>query len=362
MPGAGPKLSDSRRTEWIVIANAVILDGRQVWRPSIGTVPAPVVVHPFRKNRELKGAALKARDGTLAGRIILLVSIAFSACLLTAAQGQDSEATKSKASPKPLAQDEQERLLKTRVDGRTGGTFRQFSSQFLATSRLSLTSEVRLMTSSDEIAGTSLQPVYPPTYKPTLRELLDVVTLQTRSQWKYDPTSKSVPSDVETGPVTEVATFEFTKTGTERTKPYQVTLPKGWRSVDRGHWTMYVPPNFPLGMDIYELGAYSSDDKTEADDLVKRIPRDVALGWAKRAKDNVDPKEFTPAKVGPYPALYFDTMKHLRDGSTVRWRQWVFMVDNQCYGVVSTIFPLYEDKFFPDVQSMLASFVIKKPK
>jgi hypothetical protein len=92
--------------------------------------------------------------------------------------------------------------------------------------------------------------VFPGFYKPTLQEYLDAIALQTKSRWKYDPTSKYFQSEVETGPVEDVAIFEFTKT--DREKPFQVTLPKGWRSIDKGNWTMYVPPIFPLGIDIHE--------------------------------------------------------------------------------------------------------------
>ena len=290
---------------------------------------------------------------------ILATAGFFNACFTPSAQCQETENAKTKASIKPLTKEQQEHLLKQRLSGGMGNTFRQFTNQFLVMSRINLPYGVGLMTPSKEIASTELQPVYPQFYKPTLREFLDVIALQTKAQWKYDPTSKYFHSEVETGPVKDLAIFEFTET--DREKPYQVTLPRGWRSVDKGHWTMYVPPVFPIGMDIYELNTYSSNDKDEAN-LLKRVPKEVSLEWAKRAKDEIDPKEFTPAKVGPYSALYFETMMPLRDGTTVRWRQWTFMIGNKCYGVVSTIFPQYEKQIFPDVQSMLASFRIKVPK
>ncbi len=261
---------------------------------------------------------------------------------------------------KPLTDEQQNRLLDKRLDGGMGNSFSQFANMFLVMSRIKLACGVGLMTPSREIAKTELQPVFPEFYRPTLREFLDVIALQTSSQWKYDPTSKYFRSDGESGPVEGLAMFEFTKV--EREKPFQVTVAKGWKAVDRGNWMMYVPPVCPLGMDIHELGTYSSDDKNKERDLLERVPREVSLEWAKRAKDEVDPKELKPAKVGSYDALFFDTMMPLRDGSTVRWRHWVFMVDNKCYCVISTIFPQYEDRVFPDVQAMLASFTIKQPK
>lgn len=272
----------------------------------------------------------------------------------------DEPAGRTPAYLKPLSDEQQKRLLDERLDGGMGNSFSQFSNMFLVMSRIKLPCGIGLMTPSREIAKTELQPIFPDFYRPTLREFLDVIALQTSSQWKYDPTSKYFKSDVESGPVEGLAMFEFTKI--DREKPFQVTLPRGWKAVDKGNWMMYIPPVCPLGMDIHELGTYSSDDKTKGKDLLNRVPREVALEWAKRAKDEVDPKELKPAKVGSYDALSFETMMPLRDGSTVRWRHWVFMVENKCYCVISTIFPQYESRVFPDVQGMLASFTIKKAK
>lgn len=296
----------------------------------------------------------------------VLVAIPLVGCFPASAYSQDAEKTKPKAETgrkpatiKPLTKEQQNDLLKKRLDGGMGNSFRQFSNMFLVMSRINLSYGVGLMTPSQEIADSELQPVFPGFYKPTLQEYLDAIALQTKSQWKYDPTSKYFQSEVESGPVEDLAIFEFTKT--DRAKLFQVTLPKGWRSIDKGNWMMYVPPIFPLGMDIHELGTYSSDGKTEKD-LLRRVPGEVSMEWAKRTKDVVDPKEIKPAKVGPYEALYFETMMPLQDRSTVRWRQWVFMVDNKCYCAISTIYPQFEERIFPDVQSMLASFAIKKPK
>jgi len=296
---------------------------------------------------------------------VVLIAICLFGCFPASAYSQDAEKTKPKTETgkqpvriQPLTKEQQDKLLNERLDGGMGNSFRQFSNQFLAMSRINLSYGVGLMTPSQEVADAELQTEFPTFYKPTLREYLDVIALQTKSKWKYDPTSKYFHSEVETGPVKDLAIFEFTKT--DRVKPFRVTLPKGWRSIDKGNWMMYVPPVFPLGVDIHELGTYSSDDKTDKD-LLKRVPREVSMEWAKRAKDEVGPKEIKPAKVGSYDALYFETMMPLRDGSTVRWRQWVFMVDNKCYCAISTIYPQCEERIFPDVQSILASFVIKKP-
>ena len=199
--------------------------------------------------------------------------------------------------------------------------------------------------------------MFPAFYKPTLRELLDVLALETSSDWKYDPTSKYFRSDAETGPVEGLAVFEFTKT--TRKKPFAVALAKGWKATDKGNWLMLVPPMFPLGIDIHELGSYSSDDKAKEKGLLAKVPIEVSLEWARRAQDKVDPNELKPAKVGAYDALYFETMMLMRDGSTIHWRQWVFMAGNRCYFVISTIVPQLDDRIFPDVKAMVASFKIK---
>ena len=294
----------------------------------------------------------------------LIVAVSICVWAPTLSIGQTANDTKTTADDNarppahlvPLTPEKQEKLLKVRLEGGMGRTFAEFSNMFLVMSRIQLPCGVGLMTSSKEIANAELQTVFPKFYKPTLREFLDTIALQTSSEWKYDPTSKYFQSDVETGPVEGLAIFEFTKT--KRDKPFEVTLPKGWKSVDKGTWVMYVPPIFPLGMDIYELGRYSCDDKSKEPELFKKVQSEVAMEWAKRAKDVVSPEELHPAKVGSYDALHFETMMPLLDGRTARMRQWVFMIEDKCYFVISTIFPQFEDRIFPDVESIMASFKI----
>jgi len=295
---------------------------------------------------------------------VMLIGMSMAACCAPAgAPAPESKKPNAEAderpgaSIKPLTKEQQEKLLEERLDVGIGRSFGQYAKGFLVMSRLKLPYGVALMASSQEIAGTELQQVFPKFYKPTLREFLDVIALETSSKWKYDPTGKYFRSDVPRGPVDDLAMFEFTCT--KREKPYHVTVPKGWKSMDKGHWTMYIPPSFPVGMDIYELGSYSSDDKTQEKELFERVRTEVALEWAKLAKDRVDRNELKPARVGPYDALYFETMMPLRTGVTMRWRHWVFMVESKCYCVVSTILPQLEDEIFPDVEAMVKSFRIK---
>jgi hypothetical protein len=258
-----------------------------------------------------------------------------------------------------LTAKQQERLLKVRLDGAMDFSFGQFANMFLASSRISLGNGIGLVTSSDEIAKATLQSPFPRFYQPTVREFLDAIALQTQSEWRYDPTSKFFKSEVkDEPPVEDLAIFEFTKT--KRAKPFEVALAEGWKAVDKGNWLMLIPPMFPVGMDIYELGTYSSDDKAKQSDLLKKVQMEVALEWARRVNWDAEPKKLKIAKVGPYEALFFTAMIPSQLEKDIRWRQWVFMVDNKCYFVVSTILPEFENKIFPDVEKMLASFRVKQ--
>jgi hypothetical protein len=273
---------------------------------------------------------------------------------------EPSAAQQSQPKIVPLIPEQQADLLAARVDGVLGNEFRQFANMFLVSSRLQLGSGVGLMTSSPEIAAAELQPVFPSSYQPTLRELLDVIALQTRSAWKYDPSGKYFQSDVPgESPVTDLAIFEFTPA--KRDKPFEVTLAKDWKAIDKGHWLMLVPPSFPVGMDIYELGSYSTDDKSAPPDWINSIRGDVALEWAQRVTPTATRDDLQSAKVGPYEALYFESLIPSQLDKKLRWRQWVFVESNRCYFIVSTISPELEKDILPDVEQMVASIRVKKP-
>lgn len=259
---------------------------------------------------------------------------------------------------KPLTAEQQQQLLDARLGGGMGHSFRQFANMFLVSSRVHFGTGVGLMTSHKEIAELPLQSPFPASYRPTLREFLDAIALQTFSEWKYDPSSKYFKSEVDSeGPVQDLAIFEFTKT--KREKPFAVTLADGWKTVDKGNWVMHVPPSFPVGMDIYEMGTYSSEEKTTEQDFANKIRSAVALEWAQRVNEKAKLEDLKPAKVGTFDALFYESMIPSQLDKEIRWRQWVFMVDNKCYFIVSTILPEFEDKIFPDVQKMVASFRVK---
>lgn len=270
-------------------------------------------------------------------------------------------ATTSPAGTKlvPWSEERLAELLAKRVDGGVGHNFRGFSNQFLVMCRIQIGSGVALTTNSREIALAELQPVFPESYRPTLRELFDTLALQTKSTWRYDPTDKHFQSDVP-GAVTDLAIFEFTAAKHEH--PYEVTLSEGWKAEDQGHWLMLIPPDFPVGLDIYQVGTYSADDKAEEAKLFEKVRTDVSLQWAERVAEGVTAEKLKPAKVGPYEALYFESMIPSQLGKDIRWRQWVFMAEDRCFFVVSTILPELDKKIFPDVEKTLETFRLLPPK
>jgi hypothetical protein len=254
----------------------------------------------------------------------------------------------------PLTAGELDELLGHRIDPGMQGTFAQFSNMFFVLSRIHLPKSIALAAKSDRVAEAPLMSPFPSTYKPTLREILDTVALQSMSEWSYTTEDVVERSAKPSGPIDHIATFQFNFK--QRPKPYDFTLADGWKGVDRGNWLMLSPPNFPVGLDFYEMGTYSADDKKAEPQLFKTVRQDVALEWAQRVSEGAKLEDLREAKVGQYDALYFEAMIPSKLNKDVRWRQWVFMVDNACYFVVSTILPENEESIFPAVESMLATF------
>ncbi|MCE9547257.1 MAG: hypothetical protein K8T25_17435 [Planctomycetia bacterium] len=257
---------------------------------------------------------------------------------------------------KPLTPEQQDEFLKTRLSGAMGNKFHQFSNMFLVTSRINLPMGVGLMTSSREVADADLRSPFPESYQPTMREFLDTIALQSHAQWKYEPTGKYIDTDEPNRPIQDLAVYEFTPV--KRVKPFKVTLAEGWKSEDKGNWVMLIPPSFPVGMDIYEMGTYSTDDKTKEKELFDKVRTDVALQWAQRVNDT-HVEDLKSVKIGSHDALFFTAMVPSHIGKDLRWRQWVFMENNRCYFVVSTILPELDKKIYPDVEKMLSTLETK---
>ena len=271
----------------------------------------------------------------------------------SASQPENQKASKLAA----LTDVELSELLRTRLSGEMGMTFGQFGNMFLVQSRLMIGTGIGLMADEKKIIRSQLQSPFPESYHPTLREFLDAIALQSFSEWKYDPTDKHFKSDLEEDePVRGLAIFEFKST--KRKKPFSIKLAEDWKANDKGNWVMYVPTAFPVGMDIYEMGRYSTDEK-EKEAFFEKIRSDVALEWAKRVNPEAQAEDLKPAKVGMYDALAYDTLLK-NNGKKIRWRHWVLMADDRCFFIVSTIIPRLEDEIFPDVEAMIQSFTMEK--
>jgi hypothetical protein len=290
-------------------------------------------------------------------KMIALAVVAIVGCSARAASPATDPAKHDKTTSVKNLPPDVEQLLNKRLNGGMGNTFAQFANMFLVSSRLQLNRAIALATSSRETAEAPLQSPFPRFYKPTLREFLDAIALQTFSQWKYDSSDRHIQSDKQIPPTDRPVIFEFTPT--KRHKPFAVTLPKGWKCEDQGNWLMLIPPSAPVGLDIYEMGTYSCDDKASEKELFTRVRQEVAREWAQRVNAKADLKDMSTRRVAAFEALSFEAMVPSKLNKDVRWRQWVFMVTNRCFFVVSTISPEAEATIYPDVEKILATFRIE---
>jgi len=148
----------------------------------------------------------------------------------------------------------------------------------------------------------------------------------------------------------------------KREQPFKVDLAKGRRAVDMGHWMMYIPRAFPVGMDIYEFGTYSPTQKDNEQNFFDKIRNEVSLDWARRVHPKAKVGDLEKAIVGQFEALHYGVLLTGQTGQEIRWRQWVFIDGKKCYLSVSTIIPDLEEKIYPDVKQMLESFEIRTPE
>jgi hypothetical protein len=201
-----------------------------------------------------------------------------------------------------LSDEELNELLDRRLEGSMGMTFGSFLKIFLVQSRLSVGTGIGLITDDKKIIRSELQTAFPESYQPTLREFLDAIALQTFSEWKCDREKQFVQTDqVRDKPLEGVVTIHFQRA--KRKKPFSVKLAEDWKMQDKSHWVMYIPPDFPVGMDIYEFGRYSTkqDDKKT---FFEKIRNDVALEWARHVNPESSSDDLQPGKVGKYEALF----------------------------------------------------------
>ena len=263
-----------------------------------------------------------------------------------------------------LTQPELAKLLSRRVQGGLGHTFAQFANMFMVSSHLGTGTCVGLTTADETVAKTELQDAFPHFYKPTLSELLDAIALQTFSKWSYETKDQFVSTTTTDAakPNDGVVIISFSRfiPGKPRTKPFSVTPAKGWTHEDRGNWETYIPAVAPVGMDIYEMGQYSTKKRDGQAALMNRVRREMSLDWAHRVKPDAAEGDLKPAQVGKFEALHFDSMVPANDGRKVHWRQWVMTAGDRCYFIISTLFPDQEEQLLPDVEQMLRTFALSE--
>ena len=90
-----------------------------------------------------------------------------------------------------LSEEELNRLLDRRVNGQLGMTFGGFLKIFLVQSHLSVGTGIALITDDRKIIRSELQPTFPQTYHPTLRELMDSIALELRPRKTNCPNRES---------------------------------------------------------------------------------------------------------------------------------------------------------------------------
>lgn len=275
---------------------------------------------------------------------------------------EEEKSVPKKVPLKVLSTTELDAILSKRLDGGMDYDFKQFANMFFVFSHIKLGTGVVLSPRTREIADKELMSLFPQFYRPTLREFCDSIALQTFSEWKYDVEDQFVSSTVPDTKKVDDSMVVLRFEPATRQKPFEVTLAKGWKAEDKGQWTMHIPPSFPCGMDIYEAGTYSARKKEDEPALLKKVPVEVSLEWARRFKPETSEKDLKPAKVGSFDALAFEAMVPSQFEKETRWRQWVFMDGNKCYFIVSTIFPEQEKEIFPDVEAMLKTFKITPAK
>lgn len=259
----------------------------------------------------------------------------FCFVLLTVAAGHPFVRAEEEAQhAKALSEKAQNDFLAKRTNASMIGSFNGYASLLYATR------EIAIHTESSEIASTPMRSFMPKFYEPTWRELFDAIALQTQSEWHYD------------------AKNDYWVFGNPQ-KPkthYTLEIAQDWTPDDQGNCVCYRPAIAPVGMDIYIMGSYSSDNPEGANELYQKIKDSFAVMFAKTFKDDVTPADMKEVTVNTYRALHFE----ITSEKGIIWRQWVIVEAGKAFVIVSAIKPKHDAQLYPDVQKMIGSFTISK--
>jgi hypothetical protein len=224
-------------------------------------------------------------------------------------------------------------FLQKRISGEMFGPFKSYTSLLWAVYNVGVWAE------GAGVGDIQLQSPYPEDYKPTWKELMDALARQVDCSWQYNH---------------DTGYWVFEKKRMD--PPFALKIAKGWGRRDEGESVFFVPPIAPVGMDVYVMGHYSSDDRAKRQDVFANARRHVSRLFARRFKSDLAESDFTAEKVCGETAWYFSAPTP-RDPK-LKWRQWAFVKNGWCFMIVSVISEENESKLLPDVKAMIASFEV----
>lgn len=225
-----------------------------------------------------------------------------------------------------------EAFLKKRTSGGMPGSFDSYVSLLWAVHSIGVWSE--------GVDGkTPLQSPFPEDYRPTWRELMDCLARQVQCSWRYNH---------------DTGYWDFKPA--EVKPPFALKIAEGWTRRDDGQSIVFIPPIAPVGMDVYIMGHYSSDDPAKAEEVLTRARLHAAMLFARNFKPDVSDKDFTMEKVSGETALFFSAPAP-RDPKFT-WRQWAFVKRGWCFVIVSVISAENEPRLLKEVKGMIGSFEV----
>lgn len=236
---------------------------------------------------------------------------------------------------KGLTAEQQVTFLASRTTTPMPGTFDAISSYLYAFRK------VAIHTESDQVNQARITPTFPSFYQPTWKELFDLIAWQTRSAWQYDTTRG-------------FWVFRDAK----RKMPFRIRMATGWEREERSLEIVYRPAIAPVGMDVYWLGSYSSDNQ-DPSATFDRVREELAMSFVRGFVKDASADKMTLSKAGKLEALYYETSA--TDSGAV-WRQWVVLDGGEAFAIVSAIKPENEKQLLPDVLAMVGSFEIVPPE
>lgn len=187
---------------------------------------------------------------------------------------------------------------------------------------------------------------YPPFYKPTNREILDMAAWQVGQRWAFDGRLRQ---------------YRFFSPAPEL--PYAFNLADGWSfRKHRGLNNTYSPADFPVGMDVYYFGRFTPAAGADAEKFYDSIRAYYATKVLKVYGAPVIPsvqRDMQIVTLAGYPALYWEPNPPSTFGMRARWRQWSFVAKGQAFLIVSSSDEVHWKKISEDVDRMLDSFAVR---